>query len=462
MVVAVVEDHTFQIDKYVANTVDYADRDGHYYSDKAPGVAFLGIPVYAALKVVLDLPAMDALTDRLANSKAFQSTLREAGTGVQKQKVRFALAQVVLTLIVSVIPSALFGLVLYRCLGAFTASAISRTVLILGYGLLTPVFAYAPSFYGHQLSAVILFTAFYWVFTAKPPISTRALLGLGVLLAAAVITEYPAVLIAGIVYLYALYVLYRQGQWQRIAWVTGAGLVVALGWMSYNTVVFGGPLTLGYNSSTLWHDKHDSGFLSLTLPNWDAFWGITFGLFRGLFVLSPWLLLAVPGFVLWWQTREHRAAFWVCLASTLSFFTFNSSSAMWWGGFAIGPRYLMPMLPFFAVPIVFVFRAYGSSFWLRALYVVAFAWSFIATWGLTLAEQAFPPDNIYNPLVAYAIPNWLMGNIARNLGTLMGFTGILSLLPLFICVTLIIIAWWRTTARQSVSFARESLKVSNW
>ena len=38
MVVSVVDDGTFQIDKYVANTVDYAKVGEHYYSDKAPGV----------------------------------------------------------------------------------------------------------------------------------------------------------------------------------------------------------------------------------------------------------------------------------------------------------------------------------------------------------------------------------------------------------------------------------------
>ena len=63
MVVAIVEDHTFQIDPYVSNTVDYAKVGEHYYSDKAPGAAFLGIPVYAVLKPILDLPLLRRLTD---------------------------------------------------------------------------------------------------------------------------------------------------------------------------------------------------------------------------------------------------------------------------------------------------------------------------------------------------------------------------------------------------------------
>src|SRR5262245_22887495 len=75
MVVAIVEDGSFQIDPYVHNTVDYAKVGEHYYSDKAPGAAFLAVPVYAGLKLILDLPLVDSLTERLAHSAAFQSTL---------------------------------------------------------------------------------------------------------------------------------------------------------------------------------------------------------------------------------------------------------------------------------------------------------------------------------------------------------------------------------------------------
>ena len=68
------------------------------------------------------------------------------------------------------------------------------------------------------------------------------------------------------------------------------------------------------------------------------------------------------------------------------------------------------------------------------------AWSWIATWGLTLAEQAFPPDSIRNPFSGYALPNWLAGNIARNAGTLLGLHGAISILPLVVGLVLSIAA----------------------
>lgn len=454
MVVAVVEDGTFQIDKYVHNTVDYAKVGNHYYSDKAPGAAFLGIPVYAGVKVFLDLPLVDSLMNRLSSNEAFQATLRDNGSGILKEKVRFAIAQVVLTFVTAMVPSALLGVLFFRVLAHFSPALGPRLIIVLAYGLLTPAFAYAGAFYGHQLSTALLFGAFYLVFTAFHPkastLSVPRLLLVGLLLGYSVVTEYPTLLMVGILYLYSFYVLYRVGHWSKIGWVTLSAGLVAAGWMFYNTAIFGGPLELGYSHSELWTEQHHTGFMSLNLPHLEAIWGITFGVFRGLFVLSPWLLLTLPGFWLWQRSGKYLIEFWVALACVVTIFLFNSSSIMWWGGFAIGPRYLLPALPFMVLPIIFTWQVWGSKLWFKAFVFVSFICSLVATWGLTLAEQAFPSDAIRNPLVEYAWPNWLAGNIARNVGTILGFNGVWSLLPLLLSLTLIGVGWWLLNRRNGV------------
>ncbi len=493
MVVAVVDDGTFQIDKYVQNTVDYAKLGDHYYSDKAPGAAFLGIPVYAGLRILLDLPVMDALMTRLSNNQAFKATLRAEGSGILVEKVRFALAQVAITWVVSVIPTALLAVLMFRWLGVITANLWPRLAVVLGYGLLTPAFAYAGAFYGHQLSAALLFGAFYLAFRIGESANRRiegvavnthtgSLIVIGLLLGYSVVTEYPTLLMVGILYLYTLYAILnpwlpisnpaslRSGDYSlqspisyprlpstlfrlpspvywQIAWVTLSAALVAIGWMSYNTAVFGGPLELGYSHSELWTEQHHTGFMSLNLPHLEAMWGITFGLFRGLFVLSPWLLLALPGFGLWWRSRGYRPEWLVALACVLVIFLFNASSIMWWGGFAIGPRYLLPALPFLALPTIFVFERWGSRVGFKILLFILFGWSWVATWGLTLAEQAFPSDTLFNPLVEYALPNWLAGNIARNIGTVVGLRGLWSLAPLLLGLALVGIIVWVKSQR---------------
>jgi hypothetical protein len=448
MVVAVVDNGTFHIDAYVDNTVDYAYYQGHYYSDKAPGAAFLGIPTYAALRSFLELPVMDRLMTSLSNNQALTATLREGGTGLLTQKVRFAMAQVAVTFVVSALPTAWIGVLLYRLMAQFTAQPWPRIVAVVGYGLLTPAFAYAGAFYGHQLSAACLFTAFYLVFTRMKRLPTQEMLAIGLLLGYSVITEYPSVLIAGILFLHTFYHLKDK---RRIGWVILTGALIGIGWMTYNNAIFGSPLELGYGYSELWIEQHHTGFMSLTLPHWSAIWGITFGKFRGLFVLSPLLLLALPGFILWWRSGEHRPTFWVTLINVLIVFLFNSSSIMWWGGFAVGPRYLLPMLPFMVLPVVFVFREWGKRAWLKGIVVVLYTWSLLATWGLTLAGQAFPPDTLHNPLLEYAWPNWKASDIARNLGMFLHLPGIASLFPVLTGAISLLVALWFLSRRGSTT-----------
>jgi hypothetical protein len=292
---------------------------------------------------------------------------------------------------------------------------------------------------------VCLFGAFYLAFVGEQSLPTPALLAIGFLLGYSVVTEYPSVLVAGILF---LYIFSRLADRRRIGWVILTGGLVAVGLMAYNTAIFGGPLSLGYGYSELWQEQHHTGFMSLTVPHAEALWGITFSRFRGLFLLSPLLLFALPGFVLWYRSGEHRAALWAAFSSVAAIFLFNASSIMWWGGYAVGPRYLLPMLPFMVLPIVFVFRAWGRRTWFRVTALILGAWSLVATWGLTLAGQAFPSDTIRDPLIEYAWPNWLAGNVARNLGMFLHLPGLASLAPLLGIVAGLLAALWFLARRE--------------
>src|SRR5688500_3330122 len=51
LVRAVVDRHTLVIDHYAHNTIDKAEANGHFYSDKAPGLAFASTPVYLVVRI---------------------------------------------------------------------------------------------------------------------------------------------------------------------------------------------------------------------------------------------------------------------------------------------------------------------------------------------------------------------------------------------------------------------------
>jgi hypothetical protein len=444
MVIAIVDDHTFQIDPYVANTVDYATRGGHFYSDKAPGIALLGVPIYAAIKPILSLPVLQPLEQRLQSSQTFVSTLRSQGSGILLSKIRFALTLVVLTFFLAAVPTALLGVAMYLWLVTLMPSPWLRVLVVCAYALASPAFAYAEALYGHQLAAALLFGTFLLAYGGARHMAAARLLGIGALMGAAVLVEFPSAIVAGVLGLYVLSLLAEQRNWMRVVWLFAGGAPFALGWIIYNRAVFGGLLSLGYQYSTLWQAQHDSGFMSLNMPTWSGAWGITFGVFRGLFVLSPIMLVAAIGFIPWHRSGFLRREFWVALAATGSMFLFNASSIMWWGGFAVGPRYLLPGLPFLALGLAFALRQWQQIVF-RIAASLALLCSLVATWGLTLAEQAFPSDAIANPLLQFAWPNWLQGNIARNLGTLLGLRGPASLLPLAALGGVLALVWTLVT-----------------
>src|ERR1700745_566648 len=65
---AIVEQHTLQIDAYHENTQDKAHFRGHYYSDKAPGLAFLSVPFAEAARGAMQALGLESDSPRVVYS----------------------------------------------------------------------------------------------------------------------------------------------------------------------------------------------------------------------------------------------------------------------------------------------------------------------------------------------------------------------------------------------------------
>lgn len=444
LTLAIVDDGSFQIDRFVANTGDYAKYNGRYYSDKAPGTSFLAVPVYAAVRPILQTAPVQRVIDRIASSAAFGETLRPDGSGLATEKVYFALVLMIVSFVTVAVPSALLGIVLYRFLELFNLAAGWRVVITLIYGLATPAFPYSNAFMGHQQVAAMLFASFWIAFLiGQRRLSPRWSLLIGVLLGWTLITEYPAALIVAGVGLYLLAVLPDR------RWIAGAALAgippLAL-MMAYNYAIFGTVLPVGYKYSELWQAEHQSGFMSLAGPNREALWGITFGVHRGLFLLSPVLLAGPAGFVAWWRSNMHRRELAVCAWAVLSFLAFNGSSVMWSGGFGVGPRYLVPMLPFLAFGIGAFIAMWGTQWRARMALGITGVWSFLNVWAQTIGGQSFPQYQP-NPLLDYSLPELAAGNVARNLGMALDLGGWASLTPLALIILVGMVMLFRSAEK---------------
>lgn len=430
---AIVNDGSVQIDAYVGNTGDYAKLDGHYYSDKAPGLSLMAVPVYALTEAAGPL-GLDWLARRLSASAAFADTLNPDGQGTSEERVAIALALYIATLICVALPAAIMLVLLAkmveRIAGCRTAALLSALVI----GLATPVFSYAQAFYGHiPAAACVVGACALLVLDDRPVLPAGRLLAVGALLGWAVVIEYPAAL-AGLPI--AVWAVQRAGRRAVLFGMAGAAPALAV-LAVYDLIAFGTPIPIGYEHSELWQAQHDVGFMSLTYPRAETLWGLSFSPFRGLFLLAPVLLLALPGIWFGLRSATQRAPVLVATASFALMFLFASASAMWWGGFAIGPRYLLPGLPLLALPLgVTLARINGAALPRRlaglTLFAVLAGLSALLVWATTLAGQSYPPDTTRRPLTEYVLPTLQDGNVARNLGMALHLGGLASLMPLAI------------------------------
>lgn len=428
---AIVDDGTVRIDRYAENTGDYAEIDGHIYTDKAPGLSLMAVPIYA-LTSALEPYGLEQVSHRLGRSEGFADSLNPDGQGVDDERISVAVALYIATIATVSIPAVAMLLLLFLIIERLGNCRTAATLSTLAIGLATPVFAYSSAFYGHiPAAACVVGILALVILNDADQLSTRRLFSIGLLAGWAIVIEYP---VAVILIPLGLLLAYRE---RGRAVVYGlAGMLPPLAVLAvYDLVAFGTPIPIGYEHSALWQEQHSTGFMSLTYPHPDALWGLTFSRFRGLFLLAPVLLLALPGAAAGLRRPETRGIFAAVCAGALGFFLFVSSSIMWWGGFAAGPRYLAPAIPLLALPLGIAIARINSWPQLQrgaGLLVVGLLTmvSAILTWSTTFAGQHYPADTVRDPIVDYVWPAMRDGDVARNLGMALQLDGIASLVPL--------------------------------
>ena len=401
LIMSVVHQGTVQIDSFHTNTGDKAVYNGHYYSDKAPGPAFLGIPVYMVMTWVEKLTGVaqtvgDGWYELVWYAKLFGVRMAVVG-----------------------LPSALFGLLLWRYyLRVRDKDSRYALALALIYSLGTLAFPYSTLFYGHAFSAVLLFSAFILLEgnndlrLGKFFSGSAGLVLSGFLAGYAVISEFPVVLLAGLL---TLYLFWKEKSPVKWAYFIGGAMVPLVIILLYNHATTGSFFRVGYFSvaGEEFRKEMSHGIAGVTYPKLSALWGMSFSLYRGIFLLNPILLLAFPAWVYWYRAGNNRKQWWLSVAVVSVFVLFNASYYMWWGGWSLGPRHFIPALPFMLLPLIYL-----PDKWKPAVYtlgILSVAFMFIGT-----AVDPQIPDNNMNPFFGYALSHFLTGKVSANWGILLG------------------------------------------
>lgn len=322
------------IDEYRDETGDVGWYDGHYYTAKAPGLALYSVPLWLVLERIR--PISDA-RDRAVWALNFWAC---------------------------VLPAVLLFL-LVRAVGDRLAPGTGlMSAIALGLG--TMVLPFATMYFSHIPAAAASFAAFALLVRERDGPSGRPwiLFAAGLLAGAAVVFEYPAVLIGTVL---AGYVLTAAPRLTRLV-AYGAGAVLgALPLAVYHWLVYGSPLHTPYDDvvavpGTSGHDvvgPNGEGILGVTTPSLSNAVDLLIGDDRGLLILSPLVLAGVLGLVLIWRAgRRAEAA--TCLAVGAVMLVYNSGYTPVfgeiWGGGSPGPRLLLTSLPFLMLGAGVVFR----------------------------------------------------------------------------------------------------------
>ena len=419
---AIVEQHTVRIDRFAPGLLDKAVYCGHntnthtcrhYYSDKAPGLSLWVAAVYTVLRPVLPPALMPA----------------------DPQADRFLLRWL-LTLLAITVPCAAFAATYWRFLTRF-ADAGSSLLVTAGYAFGSMVLPFSMLLFSHALSAALLFWAFMALYRVRRhETPTWFTVAAGALAGYAIGCEYPTAIIAALL---GAYILLGSGAARDR--VEHAGLYVVgvacglLPAIAYNLAAFGTPLAGGYTHLTdpYYAQGMARGLLGIGLPTWDAVWGTSFSPYRGLFVLSPWLLLAIPGLRAM-ARRGLLAECLLCAAVSVAYFIFQAGYVFWDGGASVGPRHFLPALPFLAFPVVFALQR--SILYRSARLLIAIS---IVVLGLVVITNPLFGDphfvaGVRNPLIDQTLHDLAIGRLQNNWGMVLHLPGYSSLLPLALLV----------------------------
>lgn len=423
LVKAFVDEGRLEIDSYHNTelyTVDKAYFNGHYYSDKAIGASMLGVAAYYPVRWAYYQIGV-RLTPRL---------FREW-----------------ITFLAVSLPAAFLAPFLYVLAGQLGVGRFKALLIALGISLGTPLYKYSTAFYGHTLAAVLYFIAFLIWFYArrKGSVSLSMAFASAVLLGFMVITEYPTVLL---LVLLAFYILYTLGQTRQILdWkiyiVLALGFVVSVSpQLLYNYSIYGSPFTTGYSyeSNPEFQAAHAANIMGIGLPDLRIFFYQTLHPSLGVVWQSPLLILAAGGWFFMAQKKEYRAELFLSILAVILFTLLISGYYMWWGGVALAPRHIIPILPLFALPLLFLPDRFWLALWISSL-ISIFQNFLMAASGYTGLYEYFETlisgNHIkeYTGMLIYKVclPNVLAGDLMSNRGqTLFNLQGAASLMPLLV------------------------------
>jgi hypothetical protein len=408
------------IDRYQENTGDKAFYKGHWYSARAPGLALFSLPFYDALNFV----GAESWTDS-----------HVAPPNHPGDEMIYLIG-----LWANVLPGLLLLLLVGHLAERLQPGYGAATAVILGLGTMT--LPLSTLLFSHVFTAFLGFAAFALIWQERDgPPNPWYLWVAGLLVGYAGASEYPLFFVALVLGLYLLSrrdsltplgVLRRAG-----AYVLG-GLIGLVPLLLYNHYAFHSWTHLAYSNIP----RQQQGFFGIGLPSLRVLATLLFDS-RGLLTISPVLAMGAIG--TWMLYRRGKRAEALTIAGVcLCYVGYNSGYYLPFGGGFMGPRFLMTMLPFLALPTGIALKRYPGP--TIALAGVSLATTIIAT----TTHPLIGYENETVTWMRYLREGFFQPTIASAYGLGRGWGGIW---PFFLAAGAAVLLATLATARTRISRA---------
>jgi hypothetical protein len=261
-----------------------------------------------------------------------------AGESVQSQfQIRY-IANFVLSLIFQILP---LGFLILRLRDHCRAREGERIALVLALGLGNTAALMMNAWFGHGLVAVLSLGVLLSILERRPLLA-------GLCAGFAVAMDYSALLA-----LPALLMVGRSWDWRKVV----LGLLPGLAFIgSIHFALFGSPwiLVQKFQNPAFVDVPTGTALFGVfhSFPQFEAIWGLVFGLERGLLWTQPIVFFGLVWGLFRLGSNPERAAWRFSLAYFVLLFMMNASFGAWHAGGSPGARYLcgaLPLLAFFGV-----------------------------------------------------------------------------------------------------------------
>jgi hypothetical protein len=415
-VLTLYEDKTIVIDKYKDYAGDVSVIDSHYYSNKAPLSSFIVYPFYSLYKS-LHLPE---LKDTVLKKYPIYIWAYTAPDGIDhtpdgrvfllpKSATVLMLGDILCGIIPFIIALLLSLMAIKR-----TNTKVSPVVIVMLSFYASFLFAYAGTYTGHLLSGIFALTGY--IFLKK-----KSYLVSGLMVGLALATEFPVGILVPV---WALLIYLNEKKFSKpFLFAVGLipGFIIVL-WYNYHLT--GSILKTPYNFE-VHQQKQNTQDIGFNMPTLAAFWGLVFSTFRGVLYYTPILIL-----MLWYaikfgyqnsfksvrnkMTLVNTGIKNYLLMTIVAYLILYSSYYQWPGGWAFGPRYLIPMVMIALYEgTIYISQKPISAYLLYALTGAGllFVWMDKST-----KIYMFPDDPTHfgNPVSSVIIPDFMKHHFNTN------------------------------------------------